>query len=447
MTAAPHTDLALEQAYIRSCIKLSKVAHLANGDERLSPDDCSGIANAAILGAVQAAADARVHIDPITARDAVQRHEGAAMHLLAFDGLMNGDVSKSVDRMATRLREHATRRRRHHVLMLAVAASLDCRDDAVTEYAMQLDSGATEAREHEHLAGHDVVMESVEYFQKIEPGRERRTGFPILDKAFGSLQPGSLTVVGGYTGAGKSSLMLAMAVHQARAQTPVCIVSLEDPLTTWGPRLAAHFTGINPNEIKPGMDERTVTTTIGACEQLYGVGNLFFSFEIGRPLADVLRAVRHNVRKHKCKVVYVDYLQAIGWEPGRDESRRLHISHSVSALKSLCASLGAALVLGSQLSRPEKGNEYKEPQLSALKESGDIENMTEIAMLLWKDGDKQESRALGKVAKVKWSADRPRFELVRGPDSGSVLELHHATQAAPEPRRIGGNRDGYGFGS
>jgi replicative DNA helicase len=444
LTTLPHTDPALEAAYIRSCIRLSKIAHLANGDERLSPDDCYGTVNAAILGAVLAAADARVSIDVITAREAVASLTGAANHLLAYDALMQGDVSKSVDRMAARLREHAKRRRRHNVLMLAVAASLDCRDDAVTEYALQVDSGETEARESEHLPGHDVVIESVNYFNSIEPGRERRTGFPILDKAIGSLQPGSLTVVGGYTGAGKSSLMLGMAVHQARAATPVCIVSLEDPLTTWGPRLAAHFTGINPTEVRPGMDEAVVSRTVAACEQLYGVGNLFFSFEIGRPLADVLRAIRHNVRKHKCKVVYVDYLQAIGWEPGRDESRRLHISHSVSAMKSLCASLGVALVLGSQLSRPEKGNEFKEPNLSSLKESGDIENMTEVAMLLWKSGDKQESLTLGKIAKVKWSPERPRFEVIRGKESGSVMDLQYVTSDAPPVPIRGG---GYGFGT
>ena len=442
----PHTDVALEQAYIRSCVLGYRQSHLASGDERLAPTDCHVDAHRIVLEALYEAADAKTTVDTFTGREAVLAHARGAAAVAKFDSIVSGgEVSKSVERMAVKLRQLARARRRYNVLRLALAASLEGRDDAVSEYALQLTSDSTETRADEFLPAHEAAFQAADYFRKLEVERSQKTGFGILDHAVLALQPQSLTVIGGTTGSGKSSLMLAMALHQARAGIPVCIVSLEDPMTTWGPRIAAHFSGINPNEICPGMDDNVWTRTVGACEQMKRLpAHVHMAFEIGRPLGDVLRAIRYNCRKNKCKIVYVDYLQAIGWEPGKDENRRLFVSHATSSMKALCAELGVALVLGSQLTRAEKGAEYKEPQVSALKESGDIENMAEIVVLLWKTGDKDESVTMGKVAKVKWTPRRPRFELLRGVDSGSIIDVTTPTAAAASPVVVGGFRTGGG---
>lgn len=419
----PHTDLTLESTYIRSCIRSGRPSHNVNADERLAPEDCSTDANRALLTALHSLADARRPIDGFTLREAVLEQPRATQAVESLDRILSGDeVSKSVESMAVKLRDMAKRRRRHEHLTQALAASLDCRDDAVIEHSLDAASDGTASKAKEFLQAGEVVYEALEFFKNAAVSRAMRTGFAVLDRAVGSLMPGTMTILGGTTGSGKSSLMLAMALHQARAGTPTAIVSTEDAATVWGPRIAAHYLGMNPDVFAPGMFSEHQAKALAACE-LASRDGLHMAFEIQRPLGDVLRAVRHCARKLRCKVIYVDYLQAIGWEQGKDDTRRLFISHAVSALKAACAELEVALVIGSQLKRADSGNDFKEPNLSALKESGDIENMAEVVALLWKTSDKEDAATNGKIAKVKWSAKRPRFEVLRHQESGAVVEL------------------------
>ena len=60
-------------------------------------------------------------------------------------------------------------------------------------------------------------------------------------------------------------------------------------------------------------------------------------------------------------------------------------------------------------------------------------------MLLWKTGDDDEAKTLGKVAKVKWSGRRPRFEIVRHPDTGLIasVETYTPQEQAPKAQRYG----------
>jgi replicative DNA helicase len=234
---------------------------------------------------------------------------------------------------------------------------------------------------------------------------------------------------------GKSSLMLAIAMNQAgpRNNAKVGIISCEDSEWVWGVRIMASLRDVNPER----FFRLPVDPTLVGLSQLaiveakqYGI---HIAFPIGKPLAHVLTLARQLIDERGCSVLMVDYLQAIS-ATGQD--RYTARTDAAQALKGLCHDKGVALVLASQLKRPEAGSPFREPNSTDMKDSGDIENMSEAILLLWPDSDGQNATTIGKVSKVKWSSQRPRFSLGRNPNTGAVTSIDDAPSKSA-PRRNG----------
>jgi replicative DNA helicase len=419
----PCTDIESEALYIRSCIGVSaapQVRHLLEYTERLSPADCASEPHAAILAALYERVDARQQIWHSDMRRALLDGK----QLLAAEALEQaliepGPEERPAKALAETLRELARRRRKYVALQRAQAALIAGNEDAADEYTLSAAHEAAESKDGEFLQAAATIELTLAERAASSGGSDRRTGFPHVDRAIGSMHAQTLTVIGGTTGSGKSSLMLAMAMKQAERGMRVGIVSVEDAPAVWGPRVLSHVSDVNPER----WDKRDAWFD-KQCESGIAIARergVHFAFELGRPLNDILRACRHLVRRFGCQLLYVDYLQAIS-DPQQHERKRF-ISNAGAKLKAQAQHLGATLVLGSQLSRPAKGNPFAEVFFSDLKESGDIENMSEVIMLLWKTGDDDDALALGKVAKVKWSPKRPRFEIQRDPNSGCIVSL------------------------
>jgi replicative DNA helicase len=229
-----------------------------------------------------------------------------------------------------------------------------------------------------------------------------------------------------------------MAMHQSRQQgLKVGIVSCEDPEWVWGSRIISALQGVNTEKFfGKEPDPYTVGKALLAVKEAREYG-MHFSFQIGRKVEAVLAAVKELVLGKGCSVVMVDYLQAIA-APGanRYEARTDH----AQALKGFCHDRGVPLVLASQLKRPEGGAVGKEPSSNDLKDSGDVENMSEAVILLWPVSDEENAQTLGKVSKVKWSPKRTKFALHRNTESGALVSL---IEPPEQPQDSGPPNDGF----
>lgn len=276
------------------------------------------------------------------------------------------------------------------------------------------------------LMAHEVASSALHELTDSDRARTPRTGFSRLDDVIGGYPPGTMHVVGGRTGSGKSSLLLAVALNQVQQQRHrVGIVSLEDAETVWGTRILGHIADINPNELLNVMraDEQARVNVVGrakhAIDRAKDLG-LYIAFPIGRPINWVLESVKRMVRRDGCKVIMVDYLQAIA---AKGADRYIARTDAAQSLKALCHELKVPLILASQLRRPDNARPFSEPDNSHLKDSGDIENMAESILLMWPKSDEENAPVIGKVTKVKWSAGRPRFSVARHPGTGSLVGI------------------------
>jgi replicative DNA helicase len=132
-----------------------------------------------------------------------------------------------------------------------------------------------------------------------------------------------------------------------------------------------------------------------------------------------------SVRKHKARVVVVDYLQAIHGDESTD--RRHEMRRVAQAIKAHGARLGVPVILCSQLKR----REGKRPSMSDLRDAGEIEEMAESIVLLWRDGQDRWAE----LAKAKNGPPGVTYAVDWDPASASVLGLRRREFSEPEPAR------------
>lgn len=289
----------------------------------------------------------------------------------------------------------------------------------VDEAAPEQASAAAKPSGAATLTAYETAHAALMYISDEKRRQLPRTGFSRLDDAIGGMPPGTMHVIGGRTGSGKSSLMLAMALRQHGSNQRVGIVSCEDAEQVWGTRLIQSFRDVSFKALsKLPPDAATIGECVVAVEQARALG-IHFSFQIAKPIRSVLAAVHALVTREGCNVIMVDYLQAI---KATGQDRYIARTDAAQDLKGMCHELGVPLVIASQLKRATDGS-FKPPTNNDLKDSGDIENMAESILLMWPKSDEENAAVIGKVTKVKWSPERPRFLLSRNPISGSVVSL------------------------
>lgn len=214
------------------------------------------------------------------------------------------------------------------------------------------------------------------------PDRGLSTGLGSLDDVIGGLKPGQLILAAGRPGAGKSVLCLDFARAAIRRATPTLFMSLEMHRDELLARIYAAEASVNLHRLLNG----------GLRD--YERANVRLARERLRPqpmhldttrTAD-LAAVRSSARRIKGRIglglVVVDYLQLMT-SAGRDTTNRVQELGDISrGLKLLAGDLEVPIVAAAQLNRAGEVRSDRRPQLSDLRESGSLEQDSDIVILI-----------------------------------------------------------------
>lgn len=290
-------------------------------------------------------------------------------------------------------------------------------DEAIAAFQSAVHVAETQLRENSGTA-YDAAWNVL---GQIKSNARKKITFGIhdLDDIIGGVSPGTMTVLGGTTGVGKSSLMLYMAMQIAQRGHVPGIVSCEDPEDVWGSRLVAYWSDLPARVIfgsdKIDMSQDEMSEMVEYAERRIEKKTevpIFFKYEIGSKANAVVDAVNTLVRKDGCDIVFVDYIQAVRVD-ARVNRYDKAVSDVAKQLKGACHRLGVPLILGSQLSR-NRESPGKEPTLFSLKETGDLENEAEVVMLAWNEKNSMGQNARCRIAKLKWGMSGQMFNIVRG---------------------------------
>ena len=89
------------------------------------------------------------------------------------------------------------------------------------------------------------------------------------------------------------------------------------------------------------------------------------------------------IKEQQPDVVFIDYLQLMDGQ--RKQDRCIQIEEIIKDLKRIAKENGVVIVIASQLSRAVENRSDKRPLLSDLRDSGSIENLSDVVIFLYRD--------------------------------------------------------------
>jgi replicative DNA helicase len=214
------------------------------------------------------------------------------------------------------------------------------------------------------------------------------SGYYDIDFATKGFKPGQLLIVAGRPSMGKTSLAGGMAWHASTHGKVVFFASVEMPTEDVSLRLAcldAHvdYQAADDGQVNDDQMARLVRS-IGKLEQ-----STIFINDDARTVADIRRLSRATANKAgRLDLVVIDYLTMLRPSPllGKKawgDNRSREVGEMSRELKALAKEMRVPVLLLAQLNRSPEGRQDKRPQLSDLRDSGEIEQDADLVAFVY----------------------------------------------------------------
>lgn len=238
-----------------------------------------------------------------------------------------------------------------------------------------------------------------------------------LDKLLGGMQNSDLIILAGRPSMGKTALAINVALnacyyfkgYEKSNNAAVGFFSLEMSSEQLASRMIAMQSGVNAKKFRSGnFSDADFKAIVKANKEMQDL-RFFIDDTPALSISAIRTRARRLKRQNNLGLLVVDYLQLVRGTTNTD-NRVQEISEITQGLKALAKELNIPIIALSQLSRAVEQREDKRPQLSDLRESGTIEQDSDVVMFIYreqyyverkkpKDGDKNFS---------KWQDDMDR---------------------------------------
>lgn len=211
------------------------------------------------------------------------------------------------------------------------------------------------------------------------------TGFTKLDSAIIGVPRAHLTTIASRPGMGKTSFMLQLKRNLVKQGFKPLIISIEMPSDQLLIKDLSAYSGIDSRRIESGTinDEENLKIT-DAAKLIYD-DNYFIEDDGAWTIEKVKATIRRYLIKQKIDIVFIDYLTLIR-TPNRKDRYDLAIGEMTNSLREFAKETKLPVVVLSQLNRECERRFDKKPQLSDLRESGNIEQDSKTVLFLYRPG-------------------------------------------------------------
>jgi replicative DNA helicase len=211
------------------------------------------------------------------------------------------------------------------------------------------------------------------------------TGFVDLEKLLGGLRKSDFIVLAGRPGMGKTSLLLSILRYASvNLHKHAALFSLEMDNENVVHRLLSQLSEIPLRRIRDRKLRDEDWDPFVQSNQTLGGAPLYLDDTPVLTPPKLRTQCRRLALEHQLDLVVVDYLQLMSGG-GRFDNRTHEVSHISRQLKILARELQVPVLVSAQLSRAVEQRQDKRPTLADLRESGAIEQDSDIVMFLYRD--------------------------------------------------------------
>jgi len=212
------------------------------------------------------------------------------------------------------------------------------------------------------------------------------TGIAPLDECLaGGLEPG-VYIIAGRAGIGKTSAMLQIAANIAAAGKRIAIFTIEMSRTEIGLRLASGISRVPLRALKAG---NTTSEENGRIMRALGTISewpMHIDDRSTLRATDVLLAAQRIALEHKdLAAVFVDGLWLMVPDQRYNGNRVQELGSISKGIKRVQRHLDVPIVITHQLSRGPEHRTDKRPLLSDLRNSGAVEQDSDVVLMLYRD--------------------------------------------------------------
>ncbi|MGQ0849605.1 MAG: replicative DNA helicase [Actinomycetota bacterium] len=382
--------------------------------DRIDPDDFYVPAHQAIFEAMRLLYNSNQPIDAVTVSEELRRRSeldkiGGITYLTGLVDMVPS--ASNIDYYAEIVEEHGLRRSliKAGSTVTDLAFRTDDEIAAVLDRAEQQVLGIAEKRASQGMIElgplFNLALEEIEALEGRGDVTGLATGFRDLDKALGGLHPANLVVIAARPSMGKSALALNIATNVALAGQPVALFSLEMAKEEIVQRIICAVGRVDSSLLRTGqVDTRAWERMVSACSKMFRAP-IYVDDSSVVNVTDVRAKCRRLQRAHGLGLVVVDYLQLMSG--ATRENRQQEIAEISRGLKNLAAELRVPIIAVSQLNRGVENREDKRPRLSDLRESGALEQDSDIVMFIYRQeyySDEPEHKGVAQVNIAKHRA-------------------------------------------
>jgi len=208
------------------------------------------------------------------------------------------------------------------------------------------------------------------------------TGFTALDDCLGGLQRSDLIILAARTSLGKTSLALNIARNAAVHQKAcVALFSLEMSRESVVQRLLANEARIDSTKIRFWRFNEREEIKLMEASGILSEAAIYIDDSPQINFIEIRSKARRLHFERGVDLIVIDYLQLIQGL-GKSENRVQELSKITRSLKTLARELNVPVLVLSQLSRAVEWRASHEPQLSDLRESGSIEQDSDVVVFI-----------------------------------------------------------------
>lgn len=389
----PLSSIEMEGDFIGSLLSANELIEAAA--DIVSPADFHEAVHARIYEAILFERAKGQNVSPIMLKPHFENDEalkqlGGLPYIARLTGLAT--VINSLDN-ARHIADLSARRGMRDALREAMAC---CGDPKIStaEIASMADSAVSE-RATESLrmpSAAQCMGELLDAFDDHRPGVSCYS-IPSLDALLGPVEPSDLVIMAGRPGMGKTAVALSYALGAAMGGHGTMFVSLEMSARQLAARMAADMCyGPNPvafERIRDGRlsvgEKKRIAEAVSELSRhplrIVDTGRLTTG-RLGRAIRSTQR--QFAAQGKKLELVIIDYLQLLSPDHRRN-SQYETISQISMDCKALAKDHDVGIIALAQLSREVEKRGDKRPQLSDLRDSGQIEQDADAVLFLLRE--------------------------------------------------------------